>query len=196
MGNYWAKFIDSENQLFRLDTRVYLNDIEEPSEADICIGAVVGKNPGSARPSPFISRLGFSQINLQNDKLLPNVKSIIANSSNRVWMNEYIQVLNLFYLCNANLGEAINIVNNLENTIFCNTENNFFPWVWFVWGGSDATLNEFKIRFQNINAEISFFYDQQNQEVVERIPNQNDFARHTQGFTHNLIIPFIRNILD
>lgn len=196
MSHYWAKFIASENQLFRLDTRVYLNDIVEPFETDICIGAVVGKNPGSARPGNIISRLGFSEIALSKDKLLPNVRSIVNKSSNRIWTNEYVQILNLFYLCNANINAAINTLNNLEDPIFCDTENHIFPWVWFVWGDDDSTLNVIKGRFQQITTEIPFFYDWRNREIVERIPALNDFARHTQGFTHSLITPFLASILS
>lgn len=36
------------DEIFRYDTRVYLNPIDFPRGDDICIGAIVGKNPGSA----------------------------------------------------------------------------------------------------------------------------------------------------
>lgn len=48
MSNYWAKFKKVDDDTFRFDTRIYLIKISEPSDDYICIGAVVGKNPGSA----------------------------------------------------------------------------------------------------------------------------------------------------
>ena len=43
---YWAKFENIENNIHRFDTRVYLKQIQKPSNNDICLGAIVGKNPG------------------------------------------------------------------------------------------------------------------------------------------------------
>lgn len=48
MSYYWAKFKKIDDNIFRFDTRVYLNPTKSPGENDICIGAIVGKNPGSA----------------------------------------------------------------------------------------------------------------------------------------------------
>ena len=57
-----------------LDTRVYLKQIQKPSNNDICLGAIVGKNPGSARGA--ISN-ELVQIDLQGDKLLPTVSTFL-----------------------------------------------------------------------------------------------------------------------
>lgn len=197
MGNYWAKFREVEGQLFRLDTRIYLNNINEPSNRDICIGAIVGKNPGSARPISNLKTFNYTEINLSGDKLLPNVLSIIKKSANKkIWKNEYIQVLNLFYLCNQDLNEAISAYKNVDNPIICESETNFFPWVWFVWGDSNFSLNDFKLRFTKIKSKKCFFYDKTAQKIAERIPSTNDFARHTQGFSHNLITPYFETVLN
>ncbi|WP_416150240.1 hypothetical protein ACM26V_04430 [Salipaludibacillus sp. HK11] len=47
---YWAKFELKNNILYRFDTRIYMNPTSKPFDKDISIGAVVGKNLGSAKP--------------------------------------------------------------------------------------------------------------------------------------------------
>lgn len=78
-------------------TRVYLIEINKPSDNDKCLGAIVGKNPGSARGA--ISN-ELIQIDLQGDKLLPTVRNIFENAykkcAKEILENSYIQVLNLF----------------------------------------------------------------------------------------------------
>jgi len=52
MPLYWARFVNGDsNSILRLDTRVYVRDVNSCRTTDIAIGAVVAKNPGSARPS-------------------------------------------------------------------------------------------------------------------------------------------------
>lgn len=98
MANYyWAKFENIGNNIHRYDTRVYLIEINKPSDNDKCLGAIVGKNPGSARGA--ISN-ELIQIDLQGDKLLPTVRNIFENAykkcAKEILENSYIQVLNLF----------------------------------------------------------------------------------------------------
>ena len=87
---------------------VHLKQIQKPSNNDICLGAIVGKNPGSARGA--ISN-ELVQIDLQRDQLLRTVKNIFEKayfkSGKKIPDNSYIQVLNLFYLCDADLNNAI-----------------------------------------------------------------------------------------
>jgi len=47
--SFWAEFVEIGKDIFRFDTRVYLNRIRSIESRDPCIGAVVGKNPGSAK---------------------------------------------------------------------------------------------------------------------------------------------------
>lgn len=49
MSCYWAKFEKLGNSIFRYDTIIYLNQVNSPGNNDKCIGAIVGKKPGSAR---------------------------------------------------------------------------------------------------------------------------------------------------
>lgn len=196
MGHYWAKFEEIDGHLFRLDTRVYLTAIDYPSYSDNCIGAIVGKNPGSAKPSEYETGQLFTEIKLDGDKLLPTVKNIIQKSINTTEGIQYIQVLNLFYLCNKDLYQAINSNKLFKNPVLCPSESKYFPWVWFVWGGSNFHLNNYKERFATLNSPKLFFYNKNQKEVIERLPENSDLAKHTQGLPHGEIIPYLKKILN
>ena len=154
MSYYWAKFDTRDNDIFRFDTRVYLKLMKTPSDNDQCIGAIVGKNPGSAKPSSHIKDV-LQKVNLDGDKLLPNVRSIFLkayqHSNKLIDDNVYIQVLNLIYLCDNNLNRATKKIINYSNQIICNTEKNDFPFMWFVWRPDNKKLNMYKQRFYHLN---------------------------------------------
>jgi hypothetical protein len=198
MSYYWAKFKTVDSNHFRFDTRVYLDSISKTSETDICIGAVVGKNPGSAKASD-LSFNDIQPINLGGDKLLPTVRNIIFKAYKQKGQpasgHSYIQVLNLFYLCNPDLFEAIACIRSYRNLLYCDTEKKQFPWIWYVWGGKDDALIEFKQRFENIRAIRNFYYDKNAGTIVSRVPKPDDFAKHTQGLQHDLVVPYISSIL-
>ncbi len=80
MPLYWARFERRGANLFRFDTRIYLEDVEECGPDDTVVGAVVAKNPGSARPSADDSTV-LHPITLTNDKLLPTVRSLVRQAS-------------------------------------------------------------------------------------------------------------------
>lgn len=198
MSLFWAKFEKYGNDIFRLDTRIYLDDIKEPNIMDKCIGAVVGKNPGSAKRSNNSASL--QAIDLNGDKLLPTVKNIIQKAYQEANINPpknaYIQVLNLFYLCNKNLDEAIVSMKNSHGPKTCKSEEKIFPWIWYVWGAQDNTLDSYKKRFFRIQAGSHFFYDKNNGKIQNNVPDTKDFAKHTQGLRHDLIVPYIVTLLS
>ena len=86
MPLYWAKFKKNNGHTFRYDTRIYLTDIENISDHDICIGAIVGKNPGSAKAT-YISNTSIQPISLDGDKLLPTVRNIFLKALNETQLN-------------------------------------------------------------------------------------------------------------
>ncbi len=195
MNHYWAKFESISNNIFRFDTRIYLNKIKSIEDEHFHIGAIVGKNPGSAKQSCTTPKL--QPVQLKNDKLLPNVLSIIHKSYKLAGImppdGAFIQVLNLFYLCNKDLEKAINAIQKIEKPKTCETEKKIFPWIWYLWGAQDCRLSQFKARFNK--TKNSFFYDKKNEKVALTAPNADSFARHTQGLKHDLITPYISNIL-
>lgn len=198
LSYYWARFKKIDNNIFRFDTRVYLKSIKNPSDSDICIGAVVGKNPGSAAPI-YPNSDELQKINLDGDQLLPNIKSIFKKSydeANKVIkQNSYVQILNLMYICNKELKQAINKVEKYTTPIICDTEKKYFPFLWYVWGGSDKDLNRFKERFTKLNADVHFYLDTKSKTIVTNAPNLKDSARHTQGLKHDFVVPYISKIV-
>ncbi len=197
MSLYWAKFKNVGSETFRLDTRIYLNKINAPSEDDVCVGAIVGKNPGSAKASSISDNL--QAITLDGDKLLPTVRNIVFkayNESGRSIPNTgYIQVLNLFYLCIPDLGAAIAAMQNCTGLSESAIEGKDFPWVWYVWGGESVVLNNFKSRFSNLNSLNHFFYDNKLLEIAKRPASESDFAKHTQGLKHEYIVPYLASVI-
>ena len=198
---YWAIFEQIEQHIFRFDTRVYLTKVAFPLNDDVCIGAVVGKNPGSAKAS-YLGRSGLQPIQLNRDKCLPTVRNILWKAC--VYRGGifpprvYIQFLNLFYLCNPSLSKAIKTYTSLDcslNVGYCATEKKKFPWVWYIWGGRNDQLSVYKLRFKHIHTNHAFFYDKHHEVVRDTFPSIHDFAKHTQGLKHNDVVPYIAAIL-
>ena len=199
MSNYyWARFEEVDSNMFRLDTRIYLKSVDKPSDKDICIGALAGKNPGSAIPK-IKNNADIQPIDLHGDKLLPTVRSIFLkaykHANKTVKANSYIQMLNIMYICDKDLSSAINKFSACKTKLICDTEKKSFDFLWYVWGNSDDNLNEFKKRFSNINVEKHFYFNTKENKIIDHSPTSNDPARHTQGLSHDLVVPFISQIL-
>lgn len=196
MSYFWAKFLSVGDKTFRMDTRIYLLGIDAPRNDDSCVGAIVGKNPGSAKPSMSSGEL--QPIELGGDKLLPTVRNVItkayktANTS--VPERGYVQVLNLFYLCNPNLSQAIASIGSVVAPPLCKSEDGGFPWIWYVWGNESTDLNPHKERFSQIKANHHFFFDNRAKEVKDRPPRHDEFAKHTQGLKHEYVVPYIAQL--
>ena len=180
--SFYASFINYEGFLFRMDTRIYLNENDHPNNNDRCIAAVIAKNPGSAIPQVLN---GLAPLNLNGDRLLPYVRNRFLNSYRNMNLiipnGVYIRVWNLFYICNPILQRAINDYNSIQNPPICPSEANPTPPIlWFAWG-SDPALNHLKERFLNIQINHSFYYNNANAAVEVGIPAINVNVRHTQG---------------
>lgn len=194
MGHYWAKFKRLDGKLYRFDTRIYIENVDGILENDECIGAIVGKNPGSAKPKESVLK-EFCEIELKNDKLLPTVRSLIAKSESKPMGRKYVQVLNLFYLCNPNLYEAIKDFEENKNPEICYTEKNTFPWIWFMWGGYNKSLTEKKIRFKTVKSSKQFYLNNRTNKIEEGFPVDYVCAKHTQGMKHHLVVPYLEYLL-
>lgn len=198
MSHFWAKFQSSGGELFRLDTRIYLKNIDAPKQSDSCIGAIVGKNPGSAKPSSSTGEL--QPIQLDDDKLLPTVRNIVTKAyvTAKIAVPDrgYVQVLNLFYLCNPILSQAVAAISQTTTPPICKSESGHFPWVWYVWGDDHIGLRPHKERFSTIDADQRFFFDNRVKEVKGSSPQNNEFARHTQGLKHIYVVPYIAQLIE
>ena len=194
MSYYWATYRKYGERLYRFDTRIYFESIEEVLVNDECIGAIVGKNPGSALPKNGILNTPC-EIELNGDKLLPTVRNIIKSGNPNLGGRKYIQVLNLFFLCNPDLGEAIKDYEGAEIKNICETEKNVFPWLWFMWGGYNKMLTTKKLRFKEIKSSKMFYLDSRSKIVRTGFPEDIVCAKHTQGMPHDLVVPFLQELL-
>ena len=194
---FWAEFVEIGNDTFRFNTRIYLNPVTGIVNGDHCIGAVVGKNPGSAKSIAVGN--GIQPIELDGDKLLPTVRNIVIKAYNasgtHIPDRGYVQVLNLFYLCNPNLDKAISELINNSNAQNDPTESLSFPWVWYVWGSKSEMLNPYKRRFTNLNTSNHFYYDKELSKVIAKPASESAFAKHTQGLKHAFVVPYISGVI-
>ncbi len=198
MTEFWARFQPVGQGIFRYDTRIYLHPIAKISPNDVCVGAVVGKNPGSANAND-LSNPEIQPVRLDGDKMLPTVRNVVqkayAKAGIEVSPGQYIQVLNLFYLCDPDLTRAIESMMRHSNGTFCQTEADSFPWVWYAWGGECKRLSELKDRFDNLSAFQHFYFDKNIGLVVSEAPSQTSFAKHTQGLKQESVISHISGLI-
>lgn len=197
--NYYARFIKIHNELFRLDTRIYLEEVRKiPNEKDgVCVAAIVGKNPGSARPTQPDK---WTSLDLGKDKMLPYVRNRFLEgyrlAGKTIPHGAFVRVWNLFYLCNKKLDIAIASRNKIASKApICSSEKSVPKIVWFAWGNSDASLNPFKTRFQSFDIKDAFYFDKHSGKIVARIPSQTDFAKHPQGLLKSPIATYLKSVL-
>jgi hypothetical protein len=176
-----ARFELIDEHLFRFDTRIYLGSYNSEDVSE-CVGAIIGKNPGSAKPN----NLGtLEALNLDGDKMLPFVKNRFCAAYKNIGKpppsNGFVRVWNLFYLCNADLKGAKSALSPFEILPSCSTETEKPPLVWFGWGGNDQFLNPFKTRFINTGHNQPFFYNYKTKQIQQTVPSVLDTAKHTQG---------------
>lgn len=197
MAHYWANFEQRGDALLRFDTRIYLNPRERPKRGDRPIGSIIGKNPGSAVPR--VLEPGLQALQLQGDHFLPCVLSIsqkaYAAAKIPVPANGYIQVLNLFYLCDRDLKRAKASLTATNDNSICHSERRRAPWTWFAWGGPDTQLDPLKTRFLRRRPRNPFFYDKESLSVVHRKPRADELAKHTQGMPHPKVVSHIASLL-
>ena len=137
--DYYAQF-KTGDFTFRLNTRIYLSICGKPNEDDKeCIAAVVLMNPGSARPQPGSERTGWEPLILDRDSTLPTICGLFwdayAKASKPIPKNAFIQVWNLFYLCDPKAGPAFRKFKKVPDPPWCRSEEKCKPkLVWFAWG--------------------------------------------------------------
>ncbi len=193
--HYFARFERFDGDLFRFDTRIYLDSVDLDKEG-VCVGAIVGKNPGSASPGE-LSHLGPLQLN--GDKMLPTVGARFLAAYKKAKMpvpqNAFVRVWNLFYVCNSDLGAALRVANRRNEMPVCASEQELLPILWYGWGGADPRLDVYKVRFAGRKDAHPFFYDRYTNKVVAKAPSPSDFAKHTQGLLSGPVVDFLSRML-
>lgn len=194
---YWARFERDDEVTFRFDTRIYLTPRGAPRGDDRPLGCIIGKNPGSA--IPLMRQTGLQAIALQGDRFLPTVRAILIKAFRRCGRplpeNAYVQVLNLFYLCNRDLRAAKAALDAVD-PLRCASERRRFPWQWYAWGGPDRQLDPLKRRFLHARRCDAFFVDRSSVKVLDRRPRSAEHARHTQGMGHDAVVAHLAALLE
>ena len=194
---YWARFEAAGDLIWRFDTRIYATPRAQLRRRDKPIGCIVGKNPGSALPAILTGAL--QPVPLRGDRFLPTVRAVVGKSfadSGSRWPDDgYVQVLNLFYLCDRDLTRALRTLRDLSDSPICPGERRRFPWSWFAWGGPDRRLDELKTRFLRRARRRAFFFCGDSQTAVNRMPGITDRARHTQGMPHASTVANLRRLV-
>lgn len=197
MNPYWAEFKQIGEHLFRYDTRVYLNAVDRCMSSDPRIGAIVAKNPGSARPSDK-KVSGIQPIDIGKDKLIPVASSFLwqayAIANKQPPTRGYVQVFNLFYLCNKNAKEAQKALAGLKTTN-CPCERKEFPWLWYAWGDLGQKYPHLSKRFADVRAGERFYYDSRKGKLKYGHPGEDDFAKHTQLLRAEYVVPHLATLL-
>ena len=195
---YWAQFVKHGRSTFRLDTRAYLQAVRQVRPEDVVLGAVVAKNPGSAKASDDEST-EIQPIDLANDRLIPNVRSFVQKAYDKAGLpaprRGYIQVLNLFYLCDKEFTRAIRALANVSAPLFDPAEFRAFPWVWYAWGEFEERKARFIERFSGLESASHSYFDQHQQKVVRGVPGRGSFARHPQGLKSAPIIEHLASLI-
>lgn len=190
-----AKFQRINGNLFRFDTRIYLGSFTKDSPSH-CIGAIIGKNPGSAKPRTLDT---LEPLQLDGDRMLPFVGNRFCAAFQQLGQtlppNSFVRVWNLFYLCNANLKQAKSTFSTVPGEHFCPTESEEVPLSWFGWGGDDQKLNPFKARFLGRELRTPFFFNSRTRRVQATLPSATDPAQHTQGMPALPIETYLVEIL-
>lgn len=175
---YYARFSALGTELFRFDTRVYLQG-GNPSEESECVGAVVGMNPGSARPK-CLDR--HHELDLGRDKMLPYVRNRFNSAFRLAGMapprGAYVQILNVFYLCNANSRDAIDRISNLIEAPTCSAELQRFPIAWYAWGAEEEAIAPLKARFLERCDGASIYMQRDRKSFRRNVPRPMEFAKH------------------
>ncbi len=190
-----ARFQKINGQLLRFDTRIYLESFIE-HEDSVCIGAIVGKNPGSALPKKLDC---LFPLELNGDRMLPCVgnrfKEGYKLADKKIPANAYVRVWNLFYICNNNLRSALAGAFDLNPLPICSSEMDCVPLIWFGWGGNDIKLNSFKYRFINRKYSSTFFYNHLTKTLINGVPSITECAKHTQGMPAFPIVEHLARVL-
>jgi hypothetical protein len=168
---------------------------------------VVLKNPGSARP---LSTSGNWEIIKEDHTLvliLNRFREAYAESQKVVPRNAFVQVWNLFYLCNHEADEAFATLVKYRESFgepeLCRCEDIVPKLVWFAWGKCNgckkadvARFNSLKARFRKEQHKThSCYYSPKASSMVEGVPSDSEDAQHPQGLPSPAIATYIANRL-
>ena len=193
-----ARFQLLDGRLFRFDTKIYLGESQSPCGPGVCVGAFVGKNPGSASLAAG-DRQGVGRVIQDHTLRMIRYRFTAAYSLARIPIpkNAFVRVWNLFYLCEPDYAEARRVLGKMgSNGLECETEKVDHPEiVWFGWGGADKKTVPCKARFQKKEPAHPFYFDRAAGKICRRVPSEFDAAAHPQGLPLEPIVACLAAML-
>lgn len=187
---YYAEFkTDPVSRLmYRHDTRIYLSQYTGSRACGRCVGAFIGKNPGTASRSAS----GWGPIN--EDSTLRLIRSVWLKSlKSQIKPGDYIQVLNMFYLCDKDFSRAVKLANSLALHFPDPSESKPVDTIWWAIGDYDFANRQLGVCVNRIlnsvkNSRRHVFYDPRKNyrkgRAVLGIPSLGDFCKHPIGMPH------------
>lgn len=186
---YYAEFITHplSGHTYRHDTRIYLSGFTGNRSGGRCVGAFIGKNPGSA----LRSASGWGLI--QEDTTLRLIRSVWLKSLKaKPNPDEYIQVLNLFYLCDPNFQKALKLAMKSSLYFPDPVENQPFEKVWWAIGDYDDASYRLGYCLRRIQSSVRsskhVFYDSRKNagkgREITGLPSAGHFCKHPIGMPH------------
>lgn len=164
---------------------------------DRCVAAIIGKNPGSAKPTRLNQLV---ELSLEGDKFLPTVRnrfvSAFARAGAALSRGAFVRVWNLFYLYNKDLAQAVSTIGSVERPLICDSEETAPPIVWFAWGPPSVRLGPQKNRFLARKFNHPFFYDMDSKTLLGRMPTATCRVKHTQGLPSEPVEAHLASILS
>jgi hypothetical protein len=178
---YYALFIDRDGRRFRFDTRIYLCDCEDHKQEDgkgICLGAFVGLNPGSAEPWKESDVGTWNRI--CEDGTLRLIRRCFLEAGGREMSPcAFVQVWNLFYLCDPESKKAIRDARKLGPPRTCPREGPLpLKMVWYGWGSSVPWLENRTKYFVDIGPEKGVYYESKDGSPKIGKPGTGSYAGH------------------
>ena len=136
-----ANFVSQETEtLLRLDTKLWFSPPLDPLSG-ICVGAVVGLNPGSS--SPRAGEVGDAEVDSTMSKILAAFADAYAELGRALPGNSYVRMWNLCYVREADSRRLLSSLQDpkkLSALTSCScldkTESDHVPCLWFAWTAS------------------------------------------------------------
>lgn len=131
--------INGKTKFLRHNTRLWFERPESPTFDGVCLGAVVGLNPGSAKGDAEIGRETFGECDPTMQRVLKTFEIAFKLKGVSVPEGAYVQLLNLFYLRDARASAAL-AARDENPQILADArdkeEGRQYPFLWLAWGKS------------------------------------------------------------
>jgi hypothetical protein len=194
---YYAEFkthsVAGASYRYRHDARIYLNQFTGSRSDGRCLGAFIGKNPGSA------SGLSSAWGRIKEDTTLRLIRSVwlkrMAYRKVQAKPGDYVQILNLFYLCNPACCQAVRLANKHALYFPDPAEGQRFERIWWGIGDYDDAAHRLHSCVNRLltssikNCQKHVFYDPRKNGgsglAVVRQPSSGDFCKHPIGMPHD-----------